>query len=334
MRPLATLILACTSLVFGVAPFVEAQQQHKTANQQHQNNNSYAPMNFPNNAMHFPNNNINFPNPALNFPSNNITFPNQNITFPNQNLTFPNQAFHFPNSAFNFPNYNTNFNNGMIDYSSYGNGNYSNASNHSRSKGAKSPSAHPLDIPNTAPMMGFGVGFGAAYAAAPHHYRGTTHHYRTPRQSTAYRTNGQNYGSTLTPAQRHYNKFVNDLDSLPPQFQVLDTHRNILNTDMQGLVEGSDHPTATAVQQLSHNLAGAMTRRKSQVINTAMLANDIRYVMNSGHLPKAEVDRAISQTQNVLKEGGFSPADVRLIVADMHAVAGQVRAKQTAQASK
>jgi len=316
MRPLMMVILACTSLVFGGSPYVDAQQ-HKTNGQQHQNNNAYAP-------MHFPNQNITFPN-------QNITFPNQNITFPNQNITFPNQNITFPNNAINFPTYAGNSNNGF-NYS-YGNGYYGNSSNSSRSKGTRAPNASLPQMPNATPMMAFGVGFSAASAVVPHHYRVSSHHYGVPNRSAAYRANGTNQANTLTPAQRHYTRLVNDIDMLSPQFQVLDTHRNKLKADIQLLVEGSNQPTASTVQQLSHNLANAMTRRTNPVLNTSILADDIRYVMNSGQLPKADVDQAISQTQNVLKEGGFTRDDIQLVVADMHAVAGEIRAKQTAQAN-
>jgi hypothetical protein len=68
-----------------------------------------------------------------------------------------------------------------------------------------------------------------------------------------------------------------------------------------------------------------MTRRQSPTINTAMLAQGLRMVVNGGHLPMNEVNTAIQQSQALLHDGGLAPADVKAIVSEMHAVVGQAR---------
>lgn len=308
MRPLMPLALACSAFFLTDAV---AQQHHNAvhpqhaASQQHHNSSSYAPMNFPNNGFNFPNN-------AINFPSN---------------------AINFPNNAINFPSYAGNVSTGMMNYSPYGNGFYGNypSSPHMKKATNSQQGLNPqMSAANATAMMGFGIGVGSVYSAVPHHYHGHPQHYRLPYNSAGYGSYGTNNANHLTPAQRHYNKLVADLDSLPPHFQVADIHRNTIRNDMMALIQGGNRPSTATVQQLSHNLSNAMARRKSQAINTSMLAGDIQLVLNSAQVPQARIDQAMTQTQTVLKQGGFAQADIQTVVADMRAVADHLRTNQAA----
>lgn len=334
MRPLFLFASAVGAASVLFATPISAQHHINTTPQHH--NTGAAPMHFPNNAINFPNPAFNFPNNTINFPNNAFNFPNNAIHFPNNTFNFPNNAIHFPNNAINFPVY-AGGSNGMMNYSPYGmgyNGGGYPYSPHPR-KGThslNSVSQSPSSATNAMAMMGYGVGVGSAYAVSHHPHYGSLHHYRAPHYATN-RTTGRSTGTTLTPAQRHYNKLVADLDSLPPQFAIADIHRNTLKGDVMAVAEGTQRPDATSVQHLSQHLADAMTRRKSHVINTAMLAGDIRLIVNSGPLPKAQVDQAIAQTQQVLKEGGFRQADIQTVVADLHAVAAKARTQVAAQAN-
>jgi hypothetical protein len=325
MRPLFLFASAIGAASLLCASPVVAQHHINTAPQHH--NTGAAP-------MHFPNNTINFPNNAFNFPNNTINFPNNAFNFPNNTINFPNNAIHFPNNAINFPVYAGGYY-GMTNYSPYGMGYYGGGypySPHPRKGTHSLNSVSSSSAANATAFMGYGVGVGSAYAVSHHPHYGSLHHSRAPHYATN-RNTGRSTGSTVTPAQRHYNKLVADLDSLSPQFAIADTHRNTLKGDVMAVAEGTHRPDATTVQHLSQHLADAMTRRKSQVINTAMLAGDIRLIVNSGPLPKAQVDQAIAQTQHVLKEGGFRQADIQTVVADMHAVAAKARTQVAAQAN-
>ncbi len=134
-----------------------------------------------------------------------------------------------------------------------------------------------------------------------------------------------NRTTPLTPTQRHYAKVVSDLDSLPPHFTLADTHRSMFNNDMMTLAEGANRPSSVVVKGLSDNLAGAMTRRRSLVLNTAALAEGLQIVLNAGRIPKANVDLAIAQTHILMRDAGFSHADLQTISADMHKVANHAR---------
>ncbi len=54
----------------------------------------------------------------------------------------------------------------------------------------------------------------------------------------------------------------------------------------------------------------------------------LRIVVNGGHLAQGDVNGAIQQSQFLLQQGGFTPADTKAVVSDMHALVGQARLNQ------
>jgi len=312
MRHLITCAMAAPALILAVAQTSTAQ--HKAAPHQAHNGGSPphqaaaptpAPMHFPSNAITFPNNAMTFPNNGFNFPSNAMNFPSNAITFPNGSMNFT------PNGVSNYGSINS-INGWSSNKGANGKTNFA-----AGSQVQTQAQARAAENMMAGMMLGMPMAYGAGYHGGQHHYGHRSNRYPHYR-NTSYRGTNANQG--MSPAERHYQKVVSDLDSLPPRFQVADAHRNTLKGDMAAMIEGNPKPDAPAVQKLAHNLADAMTRRKNLAIDTADLAGDLRVVLNGHHLPKSEVDEAIQRSHAILKDAGIPPADLRTVVADMHAV--------------
>jgi hypothetical protein len=256
-----------------------------------------APGMTPNNTMHFPSNNV------INFPANNVlNFPSQvsvvNTGLPT--LNFPSQASIYPFPTMSgglggqsqFPSYVTNLGSAAL---------------------VPGTTARSHAIPTA--MLATPVGLGGMAHGFNTHYWG--------RRIPYYGSYG-NYTSTNT-AQQHMNRLIADLDSLAPGFQTTNYHYNRLQGDMMAVSLNYRRPQSNLVHGLSRSIALGMTRRQSPTINTAALAQGLRIVVNAGHLPPGEVNTAIAQSQYLLHEGGLAPADVKAVVADMHAIAGQAQ---------
>jgi hypothetical protein len=266
--------------------------------------------------MRFPAQQLHFPPQTLNFPVQTLNFPVQTLNFPVNTLNFPNNTLNFPRNTFNFPSYNTNFGAYNPGYGTYG---------------IYSPSVSRRQVQSsTASMMSTSAGLGAMIATVPgqhhamHHTNRTAIHHNTSNRNGIRSVGGvTNLGSTgtLPLSQRRFNSFVHDLDTLTPGQSVVDFHRNTIQLDLFGLVEGGNRPSVAAVKQLAGDLAESMTRRTGQPINTAVLAGDLKTVMNSLNLPQARINTAIQDAEVALNQGNFQPADVRMIVADLRNIA-------------
>jgi hypothetical protein len=258
---------------------------------------SYAPVNT-----------VNFPAQALTFPSEASIFtPHSALTFPSEAFSFSPQALTFPSQVTSFRPFATSFGGSTAQIPS--------PLNNSIAQSQGSPNAATA-------LLGMPVGVGGVYHSVYHNYS-PRHYY------PAYYGTGYNNANQVTPAQRHFNKLVHDLDTLSPRYQVAESHRIGLKNDLMAVVQGYGRPSTTMVSQLSHNLANSMTRRQSQAINTQALAEGLQVVMNSSHFNKVQVDSVIAQSQNYLREGGFSANDIQMVASDMHAVAAQGRAGLT-----
>jgi hypothetical protein len=273
---------------------------------------SYAPQN----TVHFPAQTLNFPSEVSIFtPHSGLTFPSEASIFtPHSGLTFPSEAFSFSPQALTFPSQATNFHPFATSFG-----------------GSTAQFPSPLNLPTTlaqgspnpaTALLGMPVGVGGVYHSVYHNSSSRQYYPR-------YYAGGYGNINQISPVQRHFDKLVHDLDSLSPRYQVAESHRIGLKNDLMAVVQGYGRPSTSVVSQLSHNLANAMTRRQSQAINTRALAEGLQVVMNSSHFNKVDVDSAIAQSQNYLREGGFSPIDIQTVGSDMHAVAGQARASLT-----
>ena len=259
----------------------------------------------PQNTMHFPANNvINFPANVINFPQNNVIhFPSEvsvvNTGLPT--LNFPSQTSIFPFPTVNnaslgaagasFPSFVTNLGGAAI---------------------VPGSSSRTSAVPTSMLATPLGVG-GMAQGLHNHYFRSG----RVP-----YYGNYRNYTSSNS-AQQHMNRLIADLDALQPGFTTTSTHHNRLQGDLMAVSVNYHRPSSTMVHQLARNLAIGMTHRQSPAMDTASLAQGLRIVVNGGHLNPNEVNTAIQQSQYLLQEGGFSPAHVKAVVSDMHAVVGQ-----------
>lgn len=256
-------------------------------------------MNFPsNNVIHFPSNNV------INFPQNNVIhFPSEvsvlNTGLPT--LNFPSQASIFPfptvsgavGGGFHFPSFVTSLGAGAI---------------------VPGSSARSSSIPTS--MLATPLGVGGMTQGLHNHY------FRSGR--VPYYGSYRNYTSS-NAAQQHMNRLIADLDALQPGFSTTSYHQNRLQGDLMAVSVNYHRPSTTMVHQLARNLAIGMTHRQNPTINTASLAQGLRIVVNGGHLNPTEVNTAIQQSQYLLQEGGFTPAHLKAVVSDMHAVVGQAQ---------
>lgn len=258
---------------------------------------SIAPGMTPQNTMHFPANNV------LNFPANNVLhFPSQvsvvNTGLPT--LNFPSQASIFPfptmsgalGGSMHFPSFVTNLGGAAV---------------------VPGTLSRSTSIP--AAMLATPVGVGGMVHGFHTHYWGR----RIP-----YYGSYRNYTNS-NAAQQHMNRLIADLDALQPGFSTTSYHHNRLQGDIMAVSLNYRRPSSTLVHGLARSLAQGMTRRQSPTIDTAQLAQGLRIVVNGGHLPPAEVNQAIMQSQFLLQQGGFAPADAKAVVAGMHAVVGQAQ---------
>jgi hypothetical protein len=257
---------------------------------------SYTPVN----TVHFPAQGLTFPGEA------SILTPHSALTFPSEAFSFSPQALTFPSQATNFHPFATSFGGSTAQFPSP----------------VIAPTTLAQGSPNAATaLLGMPVGIGGVYHSV--HYNYAPHHYYPQYYGSGY------YSNQITPAQRHFNKLVQDLDMLSPRFQVAESHRIGLKNDLMAVVQGYGRPSTPVVSQLSHNLADAMTRRQSQAINTRALAQGLQVVMNSPHFSKVDVDSAIAMSQNYLREGGLNPNDIQAVAVGMHTVAAHARASLT-----
>jgi hypothetical protein len=267
-----------------------------------------SPANLTGLSSYSPQNTLHFPSQGLTFPSEaSILTPHSALTFPSEAFSFSPQALTFPSQVTNFHPFATSFGGSTAQYPSP----------------LSNPTTQAMGSPNAATaLLGMPVGIGGVYHSVHHNY--SPHHYYPQYYGSGYYNTNQ-----ITPAQRHFNRLVHDLDMLSPHFQVAESHRIGLKNDLMAVVQGYGRPSSSVVSQLSHNLASAMTRRQSQAINTMQLATGLQVVMNSSHFSKVDVDSVITQSQNYLREGGLNANDIQMVAADMHAVASQARAGLT-----
>jgi hypothetical protein len=241
-------------------------------------------------------------------------FPSQvsilNTGLPTMN--FPSQAFSFQMPTMNFPGQTMRFPGGGTSLGVFssipmtnGMGTVTGVSGGANQHLGSSTLGLTLGMGNIVHGVHPHVSY-AAYYAFPgysfyHHYNGTS------------------------AAQRHLQKVITDLDTLSPGFSVGPYHQNVLRNDLMALTTAGRRPSYAVVEHLAGDLAVSLARRGSPAINTHQMAVALRAVVNGGHLPGWETDRAISYSHDLMVQGGMNYADVQAVVSDMHAVVNHAR---------
>jgi hypothetical protein len=79
------------------------------------------------------------------------------------------------------------------------------------------------------------------------------------------------------------------------------------------------------VKQLAEDLAGVVAKRSKTTLDTTLLAQDLKVVMNSASETTVVVHKAIKHSETVLKDSGINASDAQLITKDMKALAEAIK---------
>jgi hypothetical protein len=151
------------------------------------------------------------------------------------------------------------------------------------------------------------------------------------RQPQAYRkkqTITPENGEVSRARQEHLDKLKSDLIAIAPRSTPTQDQKTTLYQDLLAVVDGSKKPAPAAVQQLSADLAGFLSRRgQGRALDTQRLAQDLKVVMNSAYMTSTVVHSATRASQELLKSAGAAEPDTRAIVTDLETISNQAAAK-------
>jgi hypothetical protein len=145
-----------------------------------------------------------------------------------------------------------------------------------------------------------------------HGYNHYHHQYASRGNVSAYQKN----------RMKHLMKLKSDLESIANGATSSTSHLNTLQHDLHAtVVAGTVHPSRPAVQQLSGDLFGAISRRKGSELDSADMALVLETAMNGNALPAGEINQALSSAKTVLQASGVGRADEAVLLKDLKSVA-------------
>jgi hypothetical protein len=123
-----------------------------------------------------------------------------------------------------------------------------------------------------------------------------------------------------TAAYRNLMRLKAQLDgigmgSTPTQNQVTALHQALLD------VANSPRPPTVLVRQLSNNLATALSTREAPVVDTRVLAFQLRAIMNSAHLAQPDIQQTIIANRELLIQSEVTPVNVGTVAHDLETIA-------------
>jgi hypothetical protein len=184
----------------------------------------------------------------------------------------------------------------------------------------KPPAQHPNTAHATSTARSTGealTGGNAQHLGSVHHgyYRGynhTYHRYASRGNVSAYQKN----------RMKHLLKLKSDLESIANGATSSTSHLNTLQHDLHAtVVAGTIRPPQPAVQQLSSDLFGAISRRKGSDLDSADMALVLETAMNGNALPADEINQALGSARTIFQSSGVSRADEAVLLKDLKSVA-------------
>ena len=131
----------------------------------------------------------------------------------------------------------------------------------------------------------------------------------------------------MAAQQQRLNKLKADIDAIAPKAEPNKDQKGSIQKALMDVVDSSHKPSEKPVHQLAEDLANVVAKRSKTTLDTTLLSQDLKVIMNSANTTTVTVHKAIKHGEGVLKDSGISTSDVQIITTDLKAVADAAKAQ-------